>query len=753
MLSACVLGGCTRDISAKEPHRGTRQMSATLHEIAVRADASAASNSFLNRARVNALKDIVERAGVAASRDERISLATDQLRAGDTRDAINGVERIIADSHLTWDSISLADKPLFDLLAVAYLRLGEQQNCLGNPAANICILPLKGGARHTKQEGARAAIARYSKLMHQFPDDRGSQWLLNLAYLQIGAYPDSVPPAYLIRGLSGDSVHTFPEYQNIAGRVGLDVEGHAGGVVLDDLNGDGLVDVFTTSWGFSDPVHVMLADGKGGYADRTAVAGLDGITGGLNVMQADYDNDGDADIVVLRGAWQGENGVFPFSLLRNRGDGSFDDVTEEAGLFSIGATNSAAWGDFNRDGYVDLFVGYESYAQLNGSGPLRSKLFLNNKNGTFTEVAQQVGIDLNDFVKGVTWGDVNNDGLPDLYVSILYGKNKLFMNRGGTSIKDWKFEERAQSAGVELPIASFPTWFFDYDNDGWPDLFVPSYDVNVAMHEMVAREFLGLKLETTVNGKKVAAESSRLYRNKGDGTFEDVTKAAGLTGKVIYAMGSNYGDLDNDGFLDFYIGTGNPDLRSVIPNRMFRNVGGKRFDEVALPGGFGHLQKGHATAFADLDRDGSEDIFMVVGGAYDGDISRSVLFGNPGWPANKWISLKFEGTTANRSAIGARVEIVVADAKGVQRSVHRTVGSGGSFGSGPLELHVGLGPATQITAINVQWPDPALTKAVLHNLSLNSTYHIKQGTEPVLLNRPTVPFRASGPSAPMVMPH
>jgi hypothetical protein len=219
-------------------------------------------------------------------------------------------------------------------------------------------------------------------------------------------------------------------------------------------------------------------------------------------------------------------------------------------------------------------------------------------------------------------------------------------------------------------------------------------------------------------------------------------------------MGSNFGDLDNDGFLDFYVGTGNPDLRSLIPNRMFRNVEGTRFEEVTLPGGFGHLQKGHAVAFADFDRDGDEDVFEVIGGAYQGDLATSVLFENPGWPKTSWINLQLVGRSANRSAIGARVEIVATDAAGASRSIFRTIGTGGSFGSNPLQLHVGLGAATKVTAVRVRWPDMTRTRTAYADLALNTFYRITQGQQPAVLDRPAVPFRttAVGPPATMTMP-
>jgi ASPIC and UnbV/FG-GAP-like repeat len=735
---------------------GTARMADTLAAIYARSIANPDGNPFLNSERANALQAQLAGATGAQAMELRFRLAEEQVKAGRTADAIEQLETLIRDAQISWDSIAPHQKPFFDMLAVSYMRLGEQQNCLENPAANICILPLAGAARHLKKDGARGAIERYTKILRQYPDDRGSQWLLNLAYLQLGGYPQDVPKPYLIPNLAPQRAPgAFPEYRNIAGPVGLAQTGLAGGLDIDDLNGDGLLDVFTTGWGLNDPVQVYLADGKGGYADRSVNAGLTGIVGGLNATHADYDNDGDIDIVVLRGAWMRESGLFPLSLLRNRGDGSFDDVTFGSGLYSVGPTNTASWSDFNLDGYLDLFVGYESYSKLTRGPSHPSKLFVNNRDGTFTEVAAKVGIEVDDFVKGASWGDVNNDGLPDLYLSVIYGRNKLFLNRGGKSIDAWRFEETAAAAGVQLPIASFPTFFFDYDNDGNEDLFVPSYDVNSAMHEMVAREYLRLPLEVKVGDVTVGFEDAKMFRNRGDGTFEDVTTKVGLNRKVIFAMGSNIGDIDNDGWIDFYIGTGNPDLRSVIPNRLFRNAGGTRFDEVTLPGGFGHLQKGHAVAFADLDRDGDQDVYARIGGAYSGDLASSVLFENPGWPATSWINLKLEGRAANRSAIGARVDVLVTDATGANRHIHRTVRTGGSFGSGPLELHIGLGAATRIASVRIAWPDGARSSTTFTGLAPNRYYRITQGAQPVVLERPPVPFRriAAGPSLPMSMPH
>jgi hypothetical protein len=174
---------------------------------------------------------------------------------------------------------------------------------------------------------------------------------------------------------------------------------------------------------------------------------------------------------------------------------------------------------------------------------------------------------------------------------------------------------------------------------------------------------------------------------------------------------------------------------------MFRSVEGTRFEEVTLEGGFGHLQKGHATAFGDLDRDGDQDIYMVIGGAYEGERFANVLFENPGWRNRSWISLELEGTTANRSAIGARVEITTANSAGAARRIHRTIGTGGSFGAGSLQLHVGLGNAVQVRQLRITWPDAARTTQSHGDLAVNQSYRIVQGKEPVLLQRPATPFR------------
>jgi hypothetical protein len=505
------------------------------------------------------------------------------------------------------------------------------------------------------------------------------------------------------------SASPMKPFTNVASEVGLEIYGLSGGTALEDFDGDGRLDLLISSIGFGDQMRLLHNDGDGRFSDRTATSGLDGETGGLNMIHADFDNDGLPDVLVLRGGWMGTAGTFPVSLLKNTGHMHFVDVTKAAGLLVHAApTQTATWLDFDGDGWLDLFIGNES--SVGNLHPC--ELFHNNHDGTFTNVAKEAGVDLLGFVKAAVSGDYDNDGRPDLYLSIAEARNVLFHNDGRQPDGHWHFSNVSAKAGVEEPLKSFPAMFFDYDNDGWLDLFVAPFQSNA---EDVAADYLGLP---------TSAERPRLYHNEHNGTFRDVTKAAGLY-SVFPGMGLNFGDLDNDGWLDFYVGTGNPDFSTLVPKRMFRNDVGRRFQDVTTAGNFGHLQKGHAVVFGDIDNDGDQDIFEKMGGAYQSDRAYSVLYENPGG-TNRWISLSLEGTRANRGAIGARVKVIAQTAAG-PRAIYRTVGPGASFGSQTLRLHVGLGRATAVTSVEVRWPG-SNTVQIFRGLKPGQHYRLREGT-------------------------
>ncbi len=655
----------------------------------------------------------------------RYSYAEQLLFSGQTETALLELEQAMA---LFNNTLLPNTKPFFDLYAIANLRLGEQQNCVQNHTSASCIIPIQGEGIHKLPQGSSRAITEYTRILNQFPDDLQARWLLNVAYMTLGKYPSEVPAKWLIPPsvFKGDAAFHF---KDVAIPLGLDLRGVSGGVCMEDFDGDDDLDLFITSYLLNDQARYFVNNGDGSFTEKTKEANLTGIVSGLNTLHADYDNDGDRDVFILRGGWL-TGGTHPNSLLRNNGDGTFTDVTIEAGLLSFHPTQTGVWADFNADGWLDLFVGNEH----SRNRPHASELFLSNKNGTFTNVAKQAGVETLAFVKSAVSADINNDQLPDLYLSCLNGPNVLYINRTGADGMP-KFEEAAAKAGVQNPIASFPAFFFDYDNDGFEDLFVSGYDsknLNNAAGLAVA-EYMG---------KLPPGDYLRLYHNNGNETFSDVTKAMGLTGKVAFSMGHNFGDLDNDGWLDFYLGTGTPDLGSIVPNRMFRNNGGKKFDEVSM-GNFSHIQKGHGIAFGDLDFDGDQDIYTVMGGAYEGDQANNLLFENPGNDQNKWLTVFAEGKTCNRDAFGSKIVVTVKTTNGALRKIFNSVGTGGSFGASSLRQEIGLGDAQSIESVEIIWAKPAASSTVVQNIQPNSMIVIMEGNN-TAVNKQKTPFRMTG---------
>lgn len=631
------------------------------------------------------------------------------LNAGNTDEAIGVMSQVINALKLTWETLNTDNKSLLDLLAISYMRKGELENCAANHNAQSCIIPIQGNGIHKLPYGSQNAIEIYKMILTKFPDDLQSRYLLNIAYMTLGKYPDSVPRQWLIESeIFKQNVTGNIVFKDVGGKKGVDMNGISGGCVVEDLDNDGLLDIMASSYGLSDQVRYMRQQKDGSFKTETLSSGLVGITGGLNLVHADFNNDGFADFAILRGGWWGKNAKFPLSLIKNNGNNSFEDVTIESGLYSPYPTQTAAWGDFNNDGWIDLFVAHENYP---------CQLFINNK-GKFKDIAPKLGLNITTFAKGCVWGDINNDGFPDLYLSALGAPNKLWLNKPGANPGERIFEDISRSAGVEEPLYSFPTWFFDFDNDGWLDLFVSGYDTRrfSQVGGDAARDMLGMP---------PLGELPRLYHNNGNNTFTDVSAAYGVN-HVNYAMGCNFGDIDNDGWLDYYLGTGAPEYTSIVPNKLYRNIGGKKFEDITYATNTGHIQKGHAVAFADIDNDGDRDIYEVMGGAVEGDRFRNVLFENSSATGNHWVQLKLEGTNSNKAAIGARVRIKVKMLDGGSQNFYHTVCTGGSFGSSPLRIEAGLGKATAIEEIEIRWPNTKQSVEVITNVSMDTLVKIKE---------------------------
>ena len=244
-------------------------------------------------------------------------------------------------------------------------------------------------------------------------------------------------------------------------------------------------------------------------------------------------------------------------------------------------------------------------------------------------------------------------------------------------------------------------------------------------------------------GQPPNAETLKLYRNTGKGGFADVTKEAGLA-RVVPPMGVNFGDLDNDGYLDVYLGTGAPSFGSLMPNIMLKNEGGRRFSDVTEATGTGHLQKGHGVAFADLDNDGDQEVVINLGGAVPGDSYEDALFENPGGWGHSWIAIRLVGVTSNRAAIGAKIRLTLRGSGGAPLR-HREVSSGGSFGSNSYMQHIGLGKATGIDQLEVIWPASG-TRQLFRDVPVNQALEIREGVDR-LTPRSRTPFRLGGAAA------
>ncbi len=720
LMLMVLTASCTGDYREES----TRIMADSLALIAEKA--SPENYIYANTKVVDKLSGIVETVAYETPFTLRLVYIRHLIYAGRFEEGISELEKTLA-ARFPDGTVTPESRPYYELLALAYLRLGEQENCLMNHTSESCLLPIRGEGIHSIRRGSENAIRYFRKLLESDTTDLQSRWLLNIAYMTLGEYPEEVPGEYLIPDNVFDSDTDFPRFHDRAIQLGVDHTSLAGGSITEDFNNDGYLDIFITSWGLTDQARLLLANGKGGYKDHTEEAGITGITSGLNAIQADYDNDGLTDILILRGGWLPRIVAQPNSLLKNLGNGRFRDVTREAGLFTRYPTQTAAWTDLNLDGFLDLFVGNEWYP---------SRVYINNRDGSFSDATTQWTSGIENLVKGVAAGDINNDMLPDIYLSTLTGDNILLLNTGD------KLVDVAQEAGVTQPDMSFPCWFFDFNQDGHDDIFVAGYQITTENGMDMSEMFRSLTRNVALDylGRDHDGESPRLYLNKGDGTFSNVTDSAGLN-TVLYAMGSNFGDLNNDGYPDFYIGTGAPDFNSQVPNRMFLNDGGRQFLDVTTAGGFGQIQKGHGISWADLDNDGDQDIYTVIGGAMEGDVYGNMLYENPGF-AHHWLVLRLEGTTANRSAIGARVEIVTRQPGDSTQTFYHRIGSGGSFGANSLQLEAGLGKALEIKEITIHWPVTDAKPQVITGLKMNAHFRIKQGEDPEII--PERPFSLNG---------
>lgn len=516
---------------------------------------------------------------------------------------------------------------------------------------------------------------------------------------------------------------TPPTFTEMAGAAGLKDVIVSGGIpknyVLEvngsgacwlDFDGDGWMDLYLVNGttltqlqgkaGTKTTNHLYRNNRNGTFSDVTARAGVPGRGWGFGCVAADYDNDGKVDLFV--------SNFGPNILYRNRGDGTFEDVTARAG---VGGGNvwhtGAAMADYDRDGDLDLFVpGYLDFnarspelktceyrgVKVHACGPLGYRgapdtLYRNNGDGTFTNVTDAAGVGDRSLYFGfqAVWEDFDNDGWPDLFVGNDSNPNYLYRNKG-----DGSFEEIGVTAGVAFTadgkeMSSMGVAVADYDHDGWMDISISTF----------------------------AGDNYVLFHNDGDGMFTDVSFPSGVGEPTIPYLGwaAAFFDYDNDGHPDLFFANGHvyPEVDGRLretyrqPLLLLRNLGNGKFTDVSAIAGLRTLNPVAARggSFADFDNDGAVDLVISV---IDGPplLLRNSAARNP---STRWLRLKLEGVKSNRSGIGARVRVT---AGGLTQTASLRAGESYLSSNDP-RLHFGLG-AADTADVEVSWPSGVRTR-------------------------------------------
>lgn len=510
---------------------------------------------------------------------------------------------------------------------------------------------------------------------HRAPNDLRCRWLLRTLVLSGGGAEADVLPPYRLH--SPPSVPSTVRMRDATDAAGVGRWALGRGVAWGDFDNDGRDDILVAAE--RAPFRLLRNRGDGTFTDVAEALGLtDPIgLGAYGAQFVDYDNDGFQDVFLTGSGWGGVNRLFLFHNERGR---RFRDVTAAAGLGEPINAFGCAWADYDNDGNADLVV---AAGIVDPPGGDRLRLYHNDGNGRFRELGEQAGLRLRARWIAVCWGDYDGDGRPDLLATSLDQGCHLFRNLGGG-----RFADVSHAAGVSAAIPTYTAEFFDYDNDGRLDLFVSTYPPG-DLSAMIAHQ-LGAPLPDN--------QRQLLFRNQGDGTFRDVSAAAGITG-WHGAMSSQIADLNNDGFAEIVLGTGNPELDWTEPKALFENDGRGGFKETAASAGLLQFGMLHGIACADYDDSGYLSLFGSFGGFYWGTRELSRLYRNTG-RGHRALEIKLIGRHCNRDAIGARLQLRA----GTQR-LFRWVDGGNGFGSlNSRVVHFGLGTRDHADALAVIWP-------------------------------------------------
>jgi len=534
-----------------------------------------------------------------------------------------------------------------------------------------------GTAHYRSGNFMDAASAFYQAL--QLRPSLVDQWMLKVALDQIplSMHPP-LPKNVLFREPA--RVPSDLELRDLAPALKINRFDGNGTCSWADFDHDGDEDLFLAG---SGTYMAVFRNDSGIFQEVTESVGLAKVSSGYSLNLIDYDNDGWLDLYVTLNGW---SGPMANRLYRNGRKGRFEDVTAQSGAGDAGDGFVSVWGDLDHDGWLDLVI---ANGVLNdGSTP---QIYRNNRNGTFTratpfqEPPEWGAI-------GVALGDYDKDGDLDILINGLnQAPNRLYRNDG-----NWKFTEVSREAGVvQPPHNGFVCFFFDYDNDGWPDVLTTSLAPWDAVLE---------GLQEGYQPPSVHPDANRLFRNNGNGTFTDVTRKAGLhypTG----TMGAGVADLDNDGYLDIYLGTGDPQLTRLEPNRLFRNQGNGTFSDITRSTGLARPgNKGHGVSFIDFDNDGDLDVYAQLGGHYPGDHAHNAFYENRTGNRLRWLSIDLKGTRSNRFGVGAQVTVRA----GNWMAYREVKGSEGFGSTNPYGVHFGLGAHTKLDRVEIRWPSGAI---------------------------------------------
>ncbi len=525
------------------------------------------------------------------------------------------------------------------------------------------------------------------------PEDEEARYWLWLAARQSGGYPDTVPTA--LRLVARDGFHpTAVELEEVASEIGLDKTSGGRGTAVADLDGNGYLDVVVA--GAHAGVTLYRNNGDGSFSDVSEGSGLDACLYGFGVAAGDSDNSGLPDLFVTSmGFFDGGS-----ALYRNNGDGTFSDVTREAGVECWGPAFTASWVDYDGDGLLDLFVANNLGGFFDRKRP--NRLFRNNGDGTFTDVTHEAGLGRTRWATiGAAWGDFTNNGRPDLFLSGL-GRAQLFRNQG-----DGTFRDVSREAGVDRPAIGSVAIAWDIDDDGWLDILQFTYSrPEDAIHTL-----------RTGRGPDDGS-ALRIFRNNRDGTFSEIAARLGITG-CWGTMTANLGDFDNDGHPDMLLGNGDPSMDRCEAPVLLANDGAGRFHNVAFSAGLPFTGKGHGANLADLAGDGRLHLVMANGGLYPGDLLTTTVHRPRELPGN-YLNVRLVGTAGNRDAIGARLALAAGG-----RRQHRLVSGGSGFGCLPLEQHFGLGELGAVESLEIRWPGGAVERR--EDLPINTTVRLVEG--------------------------